>query len=448
MNHDRTAGISGRRRSGSGRSGDERGAVEDEDLAPGARLGEYVIEGTIAAGGCGTVYSAQHRLLGRQAAVKVLHRSLASSAEMVERFVREARVVNQIRSPHIIDIYDLGELPDGRPFMVMELLRGVSLRALLDKRGRLAPLAAARLFGPVCAALQSAHEAGVVHRDLKASNLMVESEDEPPQVKLLDFGIAKLLRQDSAPGLTAVGQRLGTPYAMSPEQIRAEPVDARADVYALGVLLYQCLTGAVPFHAAQPAELERLHLEEPPPRPSWLAPVPPALDQLVLQAMEKDPSRRPPSARAFYEQLQAAVQPVAAAPREAQEGRALAVYVEVHLAPGAAEDDAALEALGCLLDSAEQELTAAGLQLYLATGSALLGCAPLESDPEAALAQGERARAAAVLIETHGAASDKRLGLRVRVHEARADIEETAAGPMVAGGPVVQVGNWPRPEAG
>ena len=442
MSDDRTAGVSARRRTN---PQDLPFAMEDEDLAPGARLGEYVIEGTIAAGGCGTVYAAQHRLLGRRAAVKVLHRSLASSSEMVERFVREARVVNQIRSPHIVDIYDLGELPDGRPFMVMELLRGTSLRALLDRRGRLAPSVIEGLLEPVCAALQSAHEAGVIHRDLKASNLMVEREVDPPQVKLLDFGIAKLLRTDGAPGITQVGQRLGTPYAMSPEQIRGDTIDARADVYALGVLLYQCLTGKVPFQAEEPSELERLHLEAPAPRPSALAPVAPALDLLVLRCLEKDPADRPPSAKAFHEQLRAAVQPAAPAPRDPSAGRALAVYVEVHLAPGAAEDDAALEALGALLDAAEQELTAAGLFLYLATGSALLGTAALELDEDAAAAQRDRARAAAVLIETHGIAADARLGLRVRVHEDRAELERKPGGPEVTGGPIVQVGSWPAP---
>ena len=438
MKDDRTAGVSARPRQN---PSDLPYGTGDEDLAPGVRLGEYVIEGTIAAGGCGTVYSAQHRLLGRRAAVKVLHRSLASSAEMVERFVREARVVNQIRSPHIVDVYDLGELPDGRPFMVMELLRGCSLRALLDRRGRLAPLQVVDLLAPVCEALQSAHEAGVVHRDLKASNLMVERELDPPQVKLLDFGIAKLLRTDGAPGITQIGQRLGTPYAMSPEQIRGDVIDARADIYALGVLLYQCLTGKVPFQADEPSELERLHLEAPPPRPSQLAPVPPALDALVLRCLAKDPVQRPPSAKALLELLRAAVQPAVPTPSDPSAGLALAVYVEVHLAAGAADDDAALEALGSLLDAAEQELTAAGLSLYLATGSALLGTAPLEADDQSAAAQRERARAAVVLIETR--AADARVGLRVRVHEDKAELELRAGGPQVTGGPIVQVGAWP-----
>src|SRR6266478_5793915 len=173
---------------------------------------------------------------------------LAPSPEMVERFVREARVVNRIRHPNIVDIYEFGELDDKRPYFVMELLEGTSLASIVERRGRLSPAQALSYLEPVCDALRAAHAAGVVHRDLKASNVAVVKEGDPPRVKLLDFGIAKLVR--TAPGergLTAVGQRIGTPYAMAPEQIRGGAIDARVDIYALGVLLYQLLTGRYPF---------------------------------------------------------------------------------------------------------------------------------------------------------------------------------------------------------
>src|SRR5438270_12679762 len=260
----------------------------DGELAPGDRAGEYLILGTIASGGCGTVYTAEHRVLGRKAAVKVLHSQLAGSPEMVERFVREAQVVNRIKHLNIVDIYEFGQLDKKRPFFVMELLEGISLASIVERRGRLTPAQALSYLVPVCDALGAAHAAGVVHRDLKASNVAVIKDGDPPQVKLLDFGIAKLMR--SAPGergLTAVGQRIGTPHAMAPEQIRGEAVDQRVDIYALGVLLYQLLTGRYPFISPDAVELERLHVEAPPPRPSALAPVSAEIDAIVLRCLEK-----------------------------------------------------------------------------------------------------------------------------------------------------------------
>ncbi len=442
MSNDRTVGVSAPR----GGTKDLPFAMEEGDLAPGTRVGEYVIEGTLAAGGCGTVYSAVHRMLGRRVALKLLHGALATSAEMVERFVREARIVNQIRSPQIVDVQDLSTLPDGRPYMVMELLRGSSLRALLERRVRMTAQEALAVLRPICNALQTAHEAGIVHRDLKASNVMVVKEGDQPEVKLLDFGIAKLLRTDGQPGLTSVGQRLGTPYAMSPEQIRGGEIDGRADVYALGVLLYQLLTGQVPFASEDLTELERLHLEAPPPHASARAPVLPALDKLIVETMAKDPADRPQSAREFIARLAAIVEPPApGAARTA--GRGVGVYVEVQLRAGAAEDDEALIALGSLLDLAEAELRDAGLSLYLSTGSALLGVAAFPAHVAAA----ESLRAAAREAAGHIRAAAAELGqgkvtVQARVHEDVADLESENGVLRVKGGPLAQVGSWPAAE--
>ncbi|HEX7623584.1 MAG TPA: serine/threonine-protein kinase, partial [Anaeromyxobacteraceae bacterium] len=272
----------------------------------GSLVGEYVVLGFLGAGAHGGVYVAEHRVAGHRAAVKVLHPDAADSIEITARFVREARAVNQVRHPGIVDIYDIGVLPDGRPFCVMELLRGRTLQALLQERAPLLPAEAVAYLTPVCEALQAAHDAGVVHRDVKASNVMLLSEGNAPQVKLLDFGVAKLL-EPSAAGLTTQGQRIGTPASMSPEQIRGGPIDRRADVYALGVLLHRMLTGRQPFEAADPAELERMHLEAAPPRPSALAPVPPSFDAVVARCLEKDRERRWPSATAVAEAARAAL---------------------------------------------------------------------------------------------------------------------------------------------
>ncbi|HZI05513.1 MAG TPA: serine/threonine-protein kinase, partial [Archangium sp.] len=203
-----------------------------------------MLKAVLASGGHGAVYEAEHRILGRRAAVKVLHPHLTDQGEMLQRFVREARVVNQIRHPHIVDVYDFGMLQDGSPYYVMELLPGRTLSQLLQERGRLSPERALAYLEPVCAALEAAHQAGVVHRDLKASNVAVVSEGEPPVVKLLDFGIAKLIHlEPGQEGLTMAGQRLGTSQAMAPEQFRGGMIGPTTGVYALGVLLYQMLVG-------------------------------------------------------------------------------------------------------------------------------------------------------------------------------------------------------------
>ncbi len=209
--------------------------MDADALKPGTMAGAYVLKRELASGGGGTVYEAQHRILGRRAAVKVLRRQLAASPQMNARFVQEARAVNMIKHPNIVDIFEFGELPDGRPFYVMELLEGIDLRSILTERGRFPPGEVLEILDPVCSALQAAHDHGIVHRDLKASNIFIGTAGDKRVVKLLDFGIAKLMRPDAGEGgLTVVGTRLGTSYTMAPEQIRGDAIDPRTDVYALG----------------------------------------------------------------------------------------------------------------------------------------------------------------------------------------------------------------------
>ena len=404
-------------------------------IAIGDRIGEYVVLCPLGAGGHGEVFLAEHRVLGRRAAVKVLHHGVAQSLELTSRFIREAQAVNRIRHPGIVDIYDIGALPDGRPFCVMELLPGRTLRALLKERAPLPPAEAVSYLAPVCEALEAAHAAGVVHRDVKASNVMVLSEAETPRVKLLDFGVAKLLEPGAA-GLTAVGQRIGTPSCMSPEQIRGEPVDHRADVYALGVLLHQMLAGRLPFEAADPAEVERMHLEAIPPRPSALVPVPPAFDAVVARCLEKDAERRWPSVAALLEAARAALgEQAPAAPR-----RSPAVAVHVSLwASGAAGLDA-LTAQADAGEEAEAALRGAGFSLTLGTAGSLLGVRLLPREPDAARA----GRAEAVAWARALATSLARPGVEVAVcaHAADALVRDGSGGPEVTGGPICQTAAW------
>ena len=268
-----------------------------EELAPGALAGAWQVERLLARGGHGVIYVAVHRDTGRRAALKVLSRRFAASPEMAARFVREGRVLSRLSHPNVVRYLELGLLLDGRAFCAMELLEGQTLHDLVSARGRLAPSESLALLEPVCAALDAAHRAGVVHRDVKASNVIVATGD-PPLVKLLDFGVARPA-EAAGEALTTVGERLGSAHAMAPEQIRGGPVDARTDVYALGVLLYQLLTGALPFWSDDPHELDRLQLDAPPPRAGLVAPVPPAVDAVIERALAKRPDDRHPSAVAF-----------------------------------------------------------------------------------------------------------------------------------------------------
>jgi len=417
------------------------------ELPPGAIAGEYVICAVLAAGGHGTVYEAEHRVLGRRVAIKVLHSHLATQGEMLQRFVREARIVNQIRHPNIVDVYDFGTLPDGSPYYVMELLGGITLAAALQLHGRFSPARALLYLEPVCGALAAAHKAGVVHRDLKASNIAVVDDGEVPRVKLLDFGIAKLTPADGSSGITVAGQRLGTPFAMAPEQIRGAQVDSRSDIYALGVLLYQLLTGEYPFRSQDDLEVERMHLSMPPPRPSLLAPVTPAVDAVVLRAMEKEQERRFQDIHQFLGALREAVStaaPESHEPMEARTANAIAVYVELQLDDAAHEDDAALARVADVLDRAERELLDASCLMPLQTGTAVLGVRILSVDPVKSSA--ERREVLAVANVLHGYANSPEADARVQVlvclHMDKAVVRSTSAGLEIIGGPIARTADW------
>src|SRR5215475_6040980 len=205
----------------------------------GQSLGNYRVVKKLGSGGMGAVYLAEHPLIGKKVALKVIHRELARNHEVVTRFFNEARIVNQIGSEHIVDISDFGQTPDGDHFFVMEHLAGQSLAQVLRAEGTIAAPRALKIAAQVADALGAAHAAGIVHRDLKPDNIfLVEKMGDPDFVKLLDFGLAKLLEPGN-PALTRAGVVLGTPQYMSPEQCESKStIDHRSDVYGLGILLY------------------------------------------------------------------------------------------------------------------------------------------------------------------------------------------------------------------
>ncbi|MBX3182970.1 MAG: serine/threonine protein kinase [Polyangiaceae bacterium] len=262
--------------------------------------GKYRILRKIGAGGIGAVYAAEHVALGSQVAIKVLRGAAALDAAEIARLRREAQVQVSIEHPNVVRTIDLDQMPDGSIYVVMELLRGQSLAEILKRQRRISSDEAVRWFSQVCGGLYAAHRLGVVHRDLKPGNVFICDDDT---VKVLDFGMSKLA---SAEALTEEGYTLGTPEYMSPEQCVGAPVEARSDLYALGVLMYEALTGDIPIQARTRRELLELHQRAIPMSMRERYPslrIPEALDQAVMRCLRKRAAERPANARELQDLL-------------------------------------------------------------------------------------------------------------------------------------------------
>lgn len=271
--------------------------------------GRYKIVRTLGAGGMGAVYEAVHEVIGRKVAIKCLHREFARDRDAVERFRREARAATAIGNEHIVDVTDVGELPDGSPYLVMEHLTGKTLGAVIEEEGAMRVARAMHIARQVCDALADAHEKGIIHRDLKPENVFLTRRGgDPDFVKVLDFGISKTHTTD--PGvsdLTRTGMAIGTPSYMSPEQAQGlRDVDGRTDVWALGVIVYEMLTKRRPFVAdTYPILLMRIVGGEPVPLADWRADVPEELDALVMRCLAKQVGERVASMRELDSALSA-----------------------------------------------------------------------------------------------------------------------------------------------
>src|SRR5512132_2588290 len=270
---------------------------------------KYRLESQLGIGGMGTVYRARHLLIDRPVAVKVLNPRFVEDEAARTRFQREARAAGRLQHTNAVTVTDFGQTQDGYVYIVMELLEGRTLREILAKE---APLDAARsvsIMLQVAAAVAAAHEAGIIHRDLKPANIFIVQRTEVPAiVKVLDFGIAKLaaesLDEDDIKSLTQIGAMIGTPRYMSPEQCDGAELTPAADVYSLGVILYEMLTGAVPFSGSTPLAIAMKHTSELPRNPrEFVSSIPPELERIVLHALEKRPQDRPANAAEFRKEL-------------------------------------------------------------------------------------------------------------------------------------------------
>ncbi|HZO14337.1 MAG TPA: protein kinase [Polyangiaceae bacterium] len=301
------------------------------DLRPDALVGgKYRIEEKLGEGGMGAVYAARHQHLGSRIALKILLPAIAKDPQVVGRFLQEARAAARIEGDHVARVFDVGTHDDGRPFMVMELLAGEDLSAKMA-RGAIAPGVAVAYVVQALQGISEAHEIGVVHRDLKPENVFVtQRTGRQDTVKILDFGISKASFEQSA-NITRTGSTMGSPAYMSPEQVRSsKDVDRRADIWSTGVILYELLTGKLPFHAETVGGVFAAILETRPPPPAG---VPEGLSRAVMRCLERDPAKRFQSA----DELTRALAPYADAmpttttlAQDTAETRAATVASETH----------------------------------------------------------------------------------------------------------------------
>jgi serine/threonine protein kinase len=286
--------------------GDER--ASESRVIGKVLAGKYRIDGFLKRGGMGAVYRGTHLMLGKPVAIKLINPELVTSADIVDRFQREAKAAANLTHPNIVIVHDLGQTTEGELYIAMELVGGRSLKQVIKEDGPMDPARAVRLMKAMCSALALAHRNGVIHRDLKPQNIMITEDSEGNEMpKILDFGIAKTFEPDST-ALTATGTVIGTPQYMSPEQAKGMAVDMRSDLYSLGIILYEMLVGKVPFDdSSVPAVLVK-HLSEMPAPPRQLrSDLSPAIEAVVLRTLEKDPEKRFQSAEELSRGLEQAL---------------------------------------------------------------------------------------------------------------------------------------------
>lgn len=277
------------------------------DLVGSRLFGDYQVIKKLGEGGMGAVFLAKHDVIDQLVAIKILHRDAVDSHEQVERFNREAHVISLLTHPNIIRVFIFGTSPEGYMYMAMEYVKGRSLAEYYRERGIPDELEAIKIIKQICSAVAEAHDLSIVHRDLKPENVLLTTfRGEEQYVKVLDFGIAKITANSSEPKLTQAGIVYGTPDYIAPEQAMAKDLDSRTDIYALGVMLFEIITGVLPFRRDTVIKLLQAHAFDPPPDPCSVTnrPIADSMRNIILKCLEKDPNNRFQDAMSLYDALE------------------------------------------------------------------------------------------------------------------------------------------------
>jgi len=402
------------------------------DLGVGDVLGPYIVEMIVGRGGSGVVYRARRVEDELPVAIKILNRAHADVPMALSRFQAEVDIVRSLGAPGVTEIYGLGSTQDGRPYVAMEWLEGQTLESL-----RLAgPMPLGRvvsLMGKLCDVVAQVHAAGIVHRDLKAANVMVVGVGAEERIKLLDFGVAKFFTDKSS--LTLQGTRIGTPSYMAPEQITGGRITPQTDIYALGVMLYSMLTGQLPFQAATPVEVEEMHLENRPPRATDVVEVPFAVDDVIRRCLAKKTIQRHGSVADFMEELELAARVRGSASSALRSGRAGAVGVFV------AVDPLQKAQAQKTMDVTRRIFADEGIEIALEDddGTWLLGVLGVSRGGIVSRAARENALAAA--IDVLGS-SDADVPVRIVVHAALVTTLSVEGAAQIVGGELLSIASW------
>ena len=415
------------------------------------RIGPYILEAKLARGGFGHIWQAHHEDSEEQVAVKILHPELVVSDAIVMRFEREARAIAMLRHPNVVHLLEFGE-HDNRPYIVMELLNGPNLEGYVKSHGAMPPQRVLFMLEQLCSALSAAHDRGIIHRDLKASNVVISEENGTQRVVLLDFGIVKLI-EGEGPELTASRVALGSPVCMAPEQIQGNPVDRRTDVYALGSLTFLMLTGELPF-PGRAMDTMHQHLVAARPRPSDRIDISPTYDDIVVKAMARKPRERYATVAQFLEAFRSAMQTDEAGPIPAlmpeslqydgdESTLCIGLYVDVSVDQDELEDadDQLLDDMDAIYPRAARFLERRGFMLAYENGDSALFVLPLPPREQDQRQTRERIlqyaeQLAKELDERRGRDARIRVSLHLHVDEA------SLVQGLVTEGPLLDITSW------
>ena len=421
--------------------------AQDEDvLSVGAKVGHYVIRGLHATAGYSRVYQAVDSITGQDVAIKVLHERLSKSLRHIERFHREYQALHCIRHPNVVETLDYGLLDDNRPYLVMEWCAGATLENMLV-HGAFTLDEAMPILRQICYAVQAAHDIGVLHRDIKPANvILVPCEGETARVKLIDFGISTSSDKTEAQrtSLTSSGACIGTPYAMAPEQIYGAGLGVTTDVYAIGVLVHQLLTGKKPFFGATVTEMVDMLLTVMPPLVSDMAAVPPAIDHTVHKCMAKQCRDRYQSVSAALAAFELAASERGPVREEENRGNAIGVYVNLDFrCPEDDVEDEDFDLVDELLEHAHQACGAAGLRVALEAGSSLLAVALLPDSASRQIAIRTAAlEFARSIAEKYESQKSEAVSLSVVMHVDAIESEFSGGVTSFVGGDLLSIGEW------